>query len=170
MLDLMFPDIGFVAPDRYPVFTPEVVNVQDRLRLGLPVSEATKPTGIANEMAASNMLADRDEAFNTRLGSMRGWQMAIERVLPIPRRTARIDLVGQLTKAGVETAADVIAHWESRFFHVRLSPEVRRNLIDALTDELGTEDVVAAASYRQHRSKSFYYQFRFPPWVPAVGP
>ena len=44
----------------------------------MSVSQATKPTGMmGGEMAQSNALADRDEAFNTRLGSMRGWQMAI---------------------------------------------------------------------------------------------
>jgi hypothetical protein len=31
---------------------------------------------MGGDMAQSNALADRDEAFNTRLGSMRGWQMA----------------------------------------------------------------------------------------------
>jgi len=40
------------------------------------------------------MAADRDEDFNTRYGSFRGWQMAIERVKPIPRDTAQIDLSG----------------------------------------------------------------------------
>ena len=51
----------------------------------MSVSQATKPTGMmSGEMAQSNALADRDEAFNTRLGSMRGWQMAIERVGPFP--------------------------------------------------------------------------------------
>ena len=35
-------------------------------------------------MAESNQLADRDEDFNTRYGSFRGWQMAIQRVKPIP--------------------------------------------------------------------------------------
>jgi hypothetical protein len=36
-------------------------------------------------MAMSTMSGDRDEDFNTRFGSYRGWQMAIERVKPIPR-------------------------------------------------------------------------------------
>ena len=50
-------------------------------------------------MAASNLLADRDEAFNTRYGSYRGWQMAIERVKPIPRHTARLDLTSMVMAA-----------------------------------------------------------------------
>ena len=60
----------------------------------MDISTATKPVGSKAEtmMAESNMMADRDEDFNTRYGSYRGWQMAIERVKPIPRDTAQLDL------------------------------------------------------------------------------
>ena len=148
VLDLLFPDIGFVPPDRYP-FTPEVVNVQDRLRQGMPISEATKPTGIANEMAASNMLADRDEAFNTRLGSMRGWQMAIQRVKPLSRHTAQVSLLDQLQAAGLETAEQVIHHWQAQFFHVILDENTTKALVARLISELGTDDLHAAATYAE---------------------
>ena len=60
-----------------------------------PVSTATAPTGIeGGMMAESNKNADRDEDFNTRLGSMRGWQMALERVKPIDRHVSSLDLSG----------------------------------------------------------------------------
>ena len=36
-------------------------------------------------MMRSNMMADRDEDFNTRYGSYRGWQMAVSKVKPIKR-------------------------------------------------------------------------------------
>ena len=38
------------------------------------------------------MNADRNEDFNTRYGSFRGSQMAIERVKPIPRDTPQVNL------------------------------------------------------------------------------
>ena len=58
----------------------------------MDISAATKPDGKSGDLAESNMAADRDEDFNTRYGSFRGWQMAIERVKPIPRDTAQINL------------------------------------------------------------------------------
>ena len=99
ILELVFPDIGFVPPDRAPPFIREVTNVQNRLREGLPVSAATAPTGIeGGMMAESNKNADRDEDFNTRLGSMRGWQMALERVKPIDRHVPSLDFSGYMQK------------------------------------------------------------------------
>ena len=150
VLDVLFPDLGFVPPDRFPYFTPEIVNVQNRLRQGLPVAEATKPTGIDEDsgvMAASNMLADRDEAFNTRLGSMRGWQMALERVRPIPRHTAKISLADSVRSAGCETAADVVALFAERFFSVPLSQAQLTHWALWLTDALGGADIAQADSY-----------------------
>ena len=92
VLDSLFPDIDLCLQIVIP-FTLEVVNVQDRLRQGMSITMATKPTGVDQEagmMSDSNMMADRDEAFNTRLGSMQGWQMAIQRVKPIERSAFRV--------------------------------------------------------------------------------
>ena len=57
VLDVVFPDLNFVPPDRFPVFTPEVARVQQRLRQGQSVSQATKPSGISGSMnmAQSNL-------------------------------------------------------------------------------------------------------------------
>lgn len=148
VLDVLFPDIGFVPPDRYPI-TPEVVNVQDRLRQGLSVTAATRPTGVSTTMAASNLLADRDEAFNTRLGSMRGWQMAIERVQPITRTTADVNLTSELLKLELTDAGDVIDYWQDKFFDVSLVTPVKQALTAQLVQELGTADIVAAQSYAE---------------------
>ena len=43
-----------------------------------------------NSMSMLN--ADKDEDFNTRLGSYRGWQKAIQKVKPIPRFAPKINL------------------------------------------------------------------------------
>ena len=151
ILDVVFPDIGFIPPDRYPGYTAEIVNVQNRLRQGMTISEATRPTGVSDEdgMAASNLLADQDEDFNTRLGSMRGWQMALERVKPIPRDTAAVDLAGMVSAARVETPADVVELLVERFFVVRPAQSVLNQLAEVLTDELGTTDVAMAHSYME---------------------
>ena len=150
VLDVVFPDLNFVPPDRFPVFTPEVARVQKRLRTGMSVSQATKPTGMmSGEMAQSNALADRDEAFNTRLGSMRGWQMAIERVRPIPRDFARLNLSQQVQDAGLGSSLDVVLHFERQFFEVPLLPGVREQLAELLETQLGTADISASNSYAE---------------------
>ena len=156
VLDLVFPNIAFIPPDRYPSYGAEILSVQKRLRAGLDISRATVPAamdrqGMADggmgEMAASNLLADRDEDFNTRYGSYRGWQMAIERVKPIPRHTARLDLTGLLLRQGLETPDEVVRYLVARFFSVPPDPATLAALADYLEAELGTGDIRAAATY-----------------------
>ncbi|MEM7078884.1 MAG: DUF1800 domain-containing protein [Pseudomonadota bacterium] len=150
VLDVLYPDIGFVAPDRYPGYTAEIVNVQNRLRQGMSVSQATKPTGITggeDMMAASNLLADRDEEFNTRLGSMRGWQMALERVKPLSRHTARLRLTAEVTAAELSSPREVVDYYAQKFFAVQPDGEVLDQLSQHLEEELGTPDIDAAISY-----------------------
>ena len=150
VLDVVFPDLSFVPPDRFPTLTPEVARVQERLRQGQSVSLATKPTGMGGSpMAQSNALADRDEAFNTRLGSMRGWQKAIERVKPLPRDFARLNLSQQVRDAGLSDPLAVVRLFESQFFEVDLTPKVRNALATLLAQELGTSDIAAADSYAE---------------------
>ncbi|XOV85658.1 MAG: DUF1800 family protein [bacterium] len=152
VLDVFFPDVGFVAPDRFPIYTPEIVNVQARLRQGMSVSEATRPTGVAggeDKMAASNLLADRDEDFNTRLGSLRGWQMALERVKPIERAPARVDLTQMVLAAQCTTPLHVINFFERLFFAVALPPEVKVQLAKQLRTGLGTSDLLLAQTYME---------------------
>ena len=150
VLDVVSPDLNFVPPDRFPTFTPEVARVQKRLRSGMSISNATMPTGMmGTTMAQSNALADRDEAFNTRLGSMRGWQMAIERVRPIPRDFARLQLVKDVQSQALSTLLDVVLYLERRFFEVPLLPVDREELAEFLADALGTADIAAAGSYAE---------------------
>ena len=156
VLDLAFPDIAFVPPDRYPGYGAEILSVHERLRAGMDISRATRPAAMVSdgmasegmaEMAASNLLADRDEAFNTRYGSYRGWQMAIERVKPIPRHTARLDLTGMVLREGLETPREVVGYLVERFFSVAPDRATQSALADYLEAELGTGDIRAAASY-----------------------
>ncbi|MCZ6618035.1 MAG: DUF1800 domain-containing protein [Gammaproteobacteria bacterium] len=150
VLDMVFPDIAFVPPDRYPGYGGQIVTVHKRLRQGMDISSATKPAGVSESsdmMAASNLLADRDEAFNTRYGSYRGWQMAIERVKPISRHTARLDLTAQVLEAELKTPREVVGYFVNRFFSVPLDAETLLTLAAFFEAELGTEDVESAASY-----------------------
>jgi hypothetical protein len=145
--DVLFPDITFVPPDRYP--EDETIRVvSDRVAQGMDITSATMPAGTAGgEMAMSNMMADRDEDFNTRYGSFRGWQMAIERVKPIPRHTARLDLAAWVEAEGLETPAQVVDHFVRRFLRAPPAPEQRQRLIDFLVDELGTDRLAEARTY-----------------------
>ena len=156
VLDLAFPDIAFVPPDRYPSYGAEILSVHERLRAGMDISRATRPAALVGdgmategmgEMAASNLLADRDEDFNTRYGSYRGWQMAIERVKPIPRHTARLNLTGMVLGEGLETPGEVVSYLVGRFFSVAPDPATQSQLADYLEAALGTGDIRAAASY-----------------------
>jgi hypothetical protein len=149
VLDVVFPDISFVPPDRYPGITPQILAVQEKLREGMDITNATRPAGVdgGEMMAASNLLADRDEAFNTRYGSYRGWQMAIERVKPIPRQTARLDLTGLVLQAGLTTPEEIVEHFVSRFMTVIPDTATQAELARFLEGQLGTPDIAAAATY-----------------------
>ena len=142
---ILFPDINFVPHDRYPR-DPLIRAVADKIALGYDISTATKPdTG--GEMAMSNVMADRDEDFNTRYGSYKGWQMAVQKVIPIPRHTADVDLRGMVLTAELATTTEVVDAFLRRFLRAPLEPGARHAMIAFLDAELGTSDIVAAESY-----------------------
>src|SRR5712691_3787546 len=105
--DLLFPDINFLPPDRY-TGGGEERRVAERIRQGMDISTATMDETKAGVRAESNMIADRDEEFNTRYGSFRGSQMAIERVKPIPRETAQMKLAQMVLGAHLKNTAQAI--------------------------------------------------------------
>lgn len=143
--DVLFPDINFIPADRYNGSS-EVRRVADRIAEGYDISTATMPdTG--QMTAESNMLADRDEDFNTRYGSFRGWQMAIQRVKPIPRHTAQVNLTRMILDEGLDDAEQVVDYLIHRFMRVAPGADKRGMLIDFLIDELGTADIRSAESY-----------------------
>jgi hypothetical protein len=143
--DILFPDINFIPPDRFNG-SGEVRRVADRIRQGMDISSATKPESDGSVMAESNMLADRDEDFNTRYGSFRGWQLAIERVKPIPRDIARVNLSKMVLDAKLTNTAAVVDYLVGRFMRVAPGQKARQRLIDFLDRELGTSDVARAAT------------------------
>ena len=145
--EVFFPDISFIAHDRYPRDA-KIRLVDRKIAQGLDISTATIPGGIdSGNMAESNMLADRDEAFNTRYGSYKGWQMAIQRVKPIPRDTARLDLRRMALDAEWRTVEQAVDALLQRFLRATVAPEYRAQMITFLEQELGTTDIHAAATY-----------------------
>jgi hypothetical protein len=144
--DVLFPDINFIPPDRYPPDR-NVREVSERIAQGQDITTATKGERGDGEMAMSNAMADRDEDFNTRYGSFRGWQMAIQKVKPIPRATARLDLTAMVEAAGLRTTPQVVDYFGGRLLSVPLEAGDRQRLIEFLTGELGTDQVAVAGSY-----------------------
>ncbi len=148
--DVLFPDINFVPPDRING-SAEIRSVADRIRQGMDITSATQPSSLGEGqiMAESNMLADRDEEFNTRYGSFRGWQMAIERVKPISRHTAQINLSKMVLEQGIDNTSEAVDYFIARFMRVQPGAESRAMLIDFLDDDLGTSNIIAAQSYME---------------------
>ena len=90
---------------------------------------------------------DRDEAFNTRLGSYRGWRMAIEKVKPIPRTTAQLDLTAMVRDAGCTSAQQAVDYFAARFLSVPLDSATRAALTAFLEDEIGGTELAPAQTY-----------------------
>lgn len=146
--DVLFPDISFVPHDRYPT-DPLIRSVSKLLADGANISIATKPPGMeaGGQMAMGNMMADMDQDFNTRYGSYRGWQMAQERVIPIPRHTADLDLASLVDAEGLTTASEVVDHFLARLINVKTTKAQRADLIALFKSELGTDDIATARTY-----------------------
>jgi hypothetical protein len=146
--DVLFPDVNFIPPDRVN-FSEDIRDVSTRIRQGMDITAATKPESKSGVMAESNMNADRDEDFNTRYGSFRGWQLAIEKVKPIPRDIAQVDLSRMVLDARLKDTTQVVDYMIHRFMRVPPGDAARKKIIDFLDHELGTTDIAAARTYME---------------------
>ncbi|HEV8414490.1 MAG TPA: DUF1800 domain-containing protein [Bryobacteraceae bacterium] len=146
--DILFPDISFLPPDRY-TGGGEVRRVAERIRQGMDITTATMDDTKSGDRAESNKNADRDEDFNTRYGSFRGSQMAIQRVKPIPRDTAQINLAKMVLDQHLANSSQTVDYLIHRFMTVPPSAEARQKLIVFLTNDLGTDDISAAKTYME---------------------
>src|SRR5438128_1803184 len=155
--DVLFPDINFIPPDRANP-SADIRIVADKIRAGLDISTATMPDrGSEGGLAEANMLADRDEDFNTRYGSFRGWQMAIERVKAIPRNTANIDLTRMVGNAGLKNTTEIVDYFIRRFMRVPPVEEKRKELIAFLNKQLGTSDAEVAKTFMEDPLRLFLH-------------
>ena len=145
--DVLFPDINFIPMDRYNA-APDIRQVSQRIREGADITAATSQAeGVV--VAEANMAADRDEDFNTRYASYRGWQMAIEKVKPIPRDVARLDLSAMVRANKLTSTAQVVDYFLARFMPVQPAAEARTRLIKFLDTDLGTSDISRADTYME---------------------
>jgi hypothetical protein len=144
--DILFPDISFLPPDRY-TGGGEIRRVAERVRQGMDITTATMDDTKSGDRAESNKIADRDEDFNTRYGSFRGSQMAIERVKPIPRDTPQVKLAQMVLDAKLKNTTEVVDYLIRRFMRVPPSNATRQKMVAFLDKELGTKDVTVAQTY-----------------------
>lgn len=147
--DLLFPDFNFVPSDIVND-SEDIRGVAARIRQGMDITAATQPPspdGVI--MAESNKLADRDEDFNTRYGSYRGWQMAVEKVKPIPRHSISLDLRAMVMAESLSNTREVVDYFIARFMRVPPGDEVRDTLVAFLDEELGTSDIARANTYME---------------------
>ena len=129
---VLFPDRdGFWAPDRN---VPGIyARVGRRIEQGMNITAATQEGGDAE----SSRLVDRDEEYNTRYGGYMGYVMAFDRLIPIPRVTADLDLYALVTAAGAATAEAVVDHFVHRFLRVPVQDAARAVLVERLREDLG---------------------------------
>ena len=153
--DLLFPDINFIPPDRY--INDETIRiVSSKIDRGLGISTATRPEGKGmggdggsggGMMSEATAMADRDEDFNTRYASFRGWQLATQRVKPIARHTAQLNLASLVKSQKLATTTQVVDELLARLLSVSAHAEDRVRLISFLNAELGTDQVAVAQTY-----------------------
>ncbi len=148
---VLYPDAdGFWAPDRV---VPGIYRqVEERLAQGMNITAATQEGD-----AESSQLADRDEDYNTRYGGYMGYVMAFEKLHPIPRRVAELDMVRLLSDAGHTTVKGVVDHLIERFLRVLPSASDRMVLVDFLRDELGTDEVVSSTPQTEVALRALLY-------------
>ena len=103
------------------------------------------------------MLADRDEEYNTRYGGYMGYIIAFDRLIPIPRRVADLDMVKLLGDAGASTVDEVVDHLVRRFLRVELSGADRAVLVDFLRDELGADRIEDATPQTESALRALLY-------------
>jgi len=81
------------------------------------------------------------------LGSMRGWQMAIQRVKPIVRDTFSGSLTDMLLGSEVETPEEAILYFHDLFFDVPVDEAMLKQLSDYLRTEIGGTDLRSSESF-----------------------
>ena len=96
-----------------------------------------------------SMQGDRDEDFNTRLASYHAWRKAIEKVKPIPRAYAQLNLTGMVQQAGCKTTQQAVDYLLLRFLSVPIDSESRKKIAAMLQAELGTDDLSRAETYME---------------------
>jgi hypothetical protein len=148
---MLLPDmINFTDPNLDP--GPQIREVNNRILRGMSVTAATSEenpgTGMADERAMANVLAD-EEDFNTRYGSLNGWREAVRKVKPTLRVPAQFNLSNLVLSAQPRTTTEVVDLMLGRFLSMPLAEKSRLALIGFLDSELGTSDIGRAETYME---------------------
>ena len=146
--DYLFPDI---VNFRDPNFLSRrgAGEVGDRLRRGYDFGSAITLDDPANMSAFDLTALERDELFNTRVSTYRGWERAARKLIPTPRGGARVDMTGMIRHAGAATAGEAVDYLLGRFLRVPIAASTRDALVALLEDELGTSDIGRAETYME---------------------
>ena len=153
--DTVFPNINFLPSDRYPE-NYQIGVVAERLATGADIATATQPED-SYATSASNNMVDRDEEFNTRLGSYRGWRMAIERVKPISRTPARLNLTKMILAAKCTNTEEVVDYLSKRFFTISIDQDTKKLIADFLEKQLGTNNIIDAQTFSEEAVRETFH-------------
>ena len=146
--DYLFPDI---VNFRDPNFLSRrgAGEVGNRLREGYDFGSAIALDDPANMSAFDLTALERDELFNTRVSTYRGWERAVRKLIPTPRGGARIDMSRMIRDSGAATAGEAVDYLLGRFLRVPIAASTRDALVVLLEDELGTSDIGRAETYME---------------------
>ena len=75
--------------------------------------------------------------------------MAIQRVKPLSRHTAQLDLSAMVMNAGLQSSEEVVDYFIDRFMRVPPALESRAMLVNFLNQQLGTSDITRAETYME---------------------
>src|SRR5438552_2608798 len=96
---------------------------------------------------AISTVLPRSAPASSRRASYHGWQMAIQKVKPIPRATAQVDLAAMVRAAGCRNAQQAVDVLLARFLSVPVDAGTRARIGKFLESELGTGDLAAAGTF-----------------------
>ena len=144
----LYPDIDFIDKDFYSP-DPKIIVMHNAIKEGTDITSATKSSngGESMMMSESNMMADRDEDFNTRYGSYKGWQMAVSRVKPIIRDAVNINFTTMILNSGAKNSHEAVDYLINRFLIVKIDNKKRDMIISFLRNNLGTDNLIEAETY-----------------------
>jgi hypothetical protein len=82
-----------------------------------------------------------NERYNLAVGLYNGFVMGFDRVKPIPRTAATVDVVAMVRHAKATTAAEAVDSLCRRLLSVELHPERRTAIVQFLTTEIGSDQI-----------------------------
>ena len=145
--DFLFPNVTqFQEPN---LLYSSAGEAGQRLRRGYDFLSATALDDPGMMSMFDLAAKERDELFNTRISSFRGYERAMRKLIPTPRRAAQVDLTQMVLDSGSATTIEAVDYLLGRFVRVPISSTTRDALVTLLDEELGTTDISRAATYME---------------------